>query len=220
MEITTTGKSVIIGLKKSRRIIEKGSLRVDISDGSILFTSTRDAWTIRCDISDVVINDTQATTENIEELSQELFKYASSEETGGGISQVQALIDDAIDNLMNGVPDALDTLKELSDALGGDPNFATTVLTKIAEKSNKATLGVASLPVDSWVASGDEFKATVSDNKIVDNTVVIFSAARADMELMKEAQVSSLPDMAIGSFTVYAKKKPTAAISLNYSILH
>ncbi|MGL4486521.1 MAG: phage tail protein [Yersinia sp. (in: enterobacteria)] len=34
-------------------------------------------------------------------------------------------------------PETLDTLKELADALGNDPNFATTVLNKLAEKLAK-----------------------------------------------------------------------------------
>lgn len=40
-----------------------------------------------------------------------------------------------IDNLVNSAPAVLDTLKELSDALGADPNFATTITNKIAESN-------------------------------------------------------------------------------------
>ncbi|ECJ2391289.1 phage tail protein, partial [Salmonella enterica subsp. salamae] len=36
--------------------------------------------------------------------------------------------------LVGSAPEALDTLKELADALGNDPNFATTVLNKLAGK--------------------------------------------------------------------------------------
>ena len=43
-------------------------------------------------------------------------------------------IDSAIAALVNSAPAALDTLKELSDALGGDANFATTVATQIGDK--------------------------------------------------------------------------------------
>lgn len=43
----------------------------------------------------------------------------------------------AINKLVNGAPAALDTLQELSAALGDDPNFSTTVLNKIAEKESK-----------------------------------------------------------------------------------
>ncbi|MEJ5178885.1 phage tail protein, partial [Erwinia sp. MYb416] len=48
-----------------------------------------------------------------------------------------AFVQAAIAALVSGSPAALDTLKELADALGGDPNFATTVLNKLAEKLAK-----------------------------------------------------------------------------------
>ena len=43
-----------------------------------------------------------------------------------------------VSNLVNGAPNALDTLQELATALGNDPNFATTILNKIGEKENKS----------------------------------------------------------------------------------
>lgn len=42
-----------------------------------------------------------------------------------------------ISDLVNGAPDALDTLQELAKALGNDPNFSTTILNKIGEKESK-----------------------------------------------------------------------------------
>ncbi|MEA3899230.1 phage tail protein [Enterobacter hormaechei] len=43
----------------------------------------------------------------------------------------------ALAALAGSAPEMLDTLKELADALGNDPNFATTVLNKLAEKLAK-----------------------------------------------------------------------------------
>jgi hypothetical protein len=43
--------------------------------------------------------------------------------------------DEKIAGLVNGAPAVLDTLKELSDALGADKNFATTMSTSLAGKS-------------------------------------------------------------------------------------
>ena len=42
-----------------------------------------------------------------------------------------------VSDLVNGAPDALDTLQELAKALGNDPNFSTTVLNQIGEKESK-----------------------------------------------------------------------------------
>ena len=42
-------------------------------------------------------------------------------------------------NIVNSAPETLDTLQELAQALGNDPNFATTVANKIGTKADKAT---------------------------------------------------------------------------------
>ena len=48
-------------------------------------------------------------------------------------------VDDKVAGLVDSAPETLDTLKELSTALGDDPNFATTVATNIGSKLNKPT---------------------------------------------------------------------------------
>lgn len=47
---------------------------------------------------------------------------------------MNAAINTAIGNLVNAAPGTLDTLKELADALGDDPNFATTMTNSLAQK--------------------------------------------------------------------------------------
>ena len=49
-------------------------------------------------------------------------------------SEVDSIVDDAIDDLVNAAPGALDTLNELAAALGDDANFATTVTNSLAGK--------------------------------------------------------------------------------------
>lgn len=46
-------------------------------------------------------------------------------------------VDTKVADLVNSSPETLDTLKELSDALGNDSNFATTVANQIGSKANK-----------------------------------------------------------------------------------
>jgi hypothetical protein len=46
-----------------------------------------------------------------------------------------AFVTTAVTNLVNGAPGALDTLKELSDALGSDANYATTITNALAAKA-------------------------------------------------------------------------------------
>jgi len=50
-------------------------------------------------------------------------------------SQVDARVSAGIADWVNGAPAALDTLQELADALGNDPNFATTVSNQIGLKA-------------------------------------------------------------------------------------
>lgn len=53
------------------------------------------------------------------------------------LDDAKSYVDRAIEQLVNGSPAALDTLKELSDALGNDPNFAATITNALANKVDK-----------------------------------------------------------------------------------
>ena len=52
------------------------------------------------------------------------------------VSGVDAKVQAAIDKLVAGAPDALDTLIELANALNNDPNFAATIATELGKKLN------------------------------------------------------------------------------------
>ena len=64
---------------------------------------------------------------------------ASARESGdrATLQSAKDYVDKAIAELVDGSPAALDTLKELSAALGNDPNFATTIATQIGRKVDK-----------------------------------------------------------------------------------
>ncbi|WP_181063728.1 hypothetical protein [Nocardia nova] len=49
-------------------------------------------------------------------------------------AEADAAIAAAVANLVNSAPGTLDTLKELADALGDDPNFATTINTALGNR--------------------------------------------------------------------------------------
>ena len=51
--------------------------------------------------------------------------------------QADSAISKAVNDLVNGAEGALDTLKELADAMGNDANFATTVTNNLAQKVDK-----------------------------------------------------------------------------------
>ena len=47
-------------------------------------------------------------------------------------------VDKKVSDLVNSAPETLDTLNELANALGDDPNFATTVANQIGTKANSS----------------------------------------------------------------------------------
>lgn len=53
--------------------------------------------------------------------------------------QTEEQVKQAISDLVDGADDALDTLKELAEALGNDPNFATTITNKLTDLRNALT---------------------------------------------------------------------------------
>lgn len=78
------------------------------------------------------------------DLTDELkTKLEGIEEFANRITNVSQLVNDskfqteeevkaAIEGIIGSAPDVLDTLKEIADALGNDPNFATTITKKLA----------------------------------------------------------------------------------------
>ncbi len=57
--------------------------------------------------------------------------------TPSDIATIQTFIDIAVSEIVDTAPETLDTLRELANALGNDPNFATTVANQIGKKVDK-----------------------------------------------------------------------------------
>lgn len=52
-----------------------------------------------------------------------------------------AQIDERVQALIGSAPETLDTLAELAEALGNNPNFATTITEELAKKATKTQVG-------------------------------------------------------------------------------
>jgi hypothetical protein len=61
----------------------------------------------------------------------------SQDDTNAKKLATEEYVDTKVSDLVNAAPEALDTLKELSTALGDDPNFATTILNQLNNKVEK-----------------------------------------------------------------------------------
>lgn len=75
--------------------------------------------------------------EGIEERANYITKLSQLENDTK--FQTEEQVRQAISDLVDGADDALDTLKELAEALGNDPNFATTITNKLTDLRNALT---------------------------------------------------------------------------------
>ena len=89
-------------------------------------------------------NDTKeiALLEDVEASNAALEAYKTSNDARvkaveDGLAAVPGEIDARIQEVIGAAPDALDTLKELADALGNDADFATTVTNNFAQRDAK-----------------------------------------------------------------------------------
>ncbi len=91
---------------------------------------------------------TSTTTAATPKSVKQAYDLANSKQSpatnlsGYGITDAytKTEVDNRIASLVGSAPDLLNTLDELSQALGDDPNFATTITGKIAAKADKTEL--------------------------------------------------------------------------------
>ena len=100
-------------------------------------------------------NDAYYTKQEVTDLINEVSVSGNA-----GIEAAKKYTDDAITSLVgNATPESLDTLKELADALGNDPNFSTTVANSIAGKADKDhTHTDATITNSGFMSSADKIK--------------------------------------------------------------
>lgn len=129
-ELSTKQDALVSGTNiktvNGQSILGEGDITIEVPEGGITdapsdgstYGRNNGAW-IKVEMPDVseFITETEADE-----------KYATP-----------ALVDSKVAALVNSAPAALDTLKELADALGNDANFSTTITTKLGEKVDKAT---------------------------------------------------------------------------------
>lgn len=100
-------------------------------------------------------------------------------------AEADAAISAAIDAVVNGAPGALDTLLELSNALGGDAEFAASIATQIAAKADANAVNAAlDLKANAAeVASALALKPNASDVYTKSETNAAISSATTGIAL-------------------------------------
>ncbi|MGL5767228.1 MAG: hypothetical protein ACRCX8_16470 [Sarcina sp.] len=105
---------------------------------------------------------------------------------GGTGFATTVYVDNKVGELVSSAPETLDTLKELADALGNDPNFATTVSTEIGKKADKSDTYTKS-EVDGIVNS----KTQIDDLNVSKSTV--WSSDKSKGEIDKKMDIHTHP---------------------------
>jgi len=117
--------------------------------------------------------------------------------------QNEAQVDVKVADLIDSAPNALNTLNELADALGDDPNFATTVTNQISTKadassvSNVDNTSDADKPISTATQTALNLKADQSAISNIDNTAdldkPVSNATQSELDL--KADITSISNV-------------------------
>lgn len=87
-------------------------------------------------------------------------------------TQVDSAISTAVNNILDGAPELLDTLNEIAAAVGDDPNFITTINNAVDLKANSADLAVvATTGSYNDLSNTPAIPADISDLTDVNNVI-------------------------------------------------
>jgi hypothetical protein len=134
---------------------------------------------------------------------------ATTQATGDNSTKIAttALVKAKIDALINAAPGALDTLKELADAIGDDANYAATITALLALKAPLASPALTGTPTAPTVAGGDNSTKIATTAFVAAAVAALINSAPGALDTLKE-----LAD-AIGDDANYAATI-TAALAL------
>lgn len=154
--------------------------------------SLQEFWAMVLSIKDLVVkepgyglsqndftDELKAKLDSIEEGAK-LIEKVSQLQNDAGFQTAQD-VQDAINDLIAGAPEALDTLKELAEALADNPNFATDITNKFTELSSKLTQEIA-----------DRKDSDIQLNEKVDNNEAKSIAADQALETKLDSTKSEL----------------------------
>lgn len=160
LHVNETGGDVYFGnVIDGEVIISNGVITANSFVGNIGGTSERATQ----DSQGNVIHTTYATINSPEFTGIPTAPTPSLGESSSQIATTEFVdntVNDAIAGLVNSAPETLDTLKELSDALGADPNFATTITNELGNKlDTDSDQYIKSISID-----GNTITVTAGDN--------------------------------------------------------
>lgn len=118
-----------------------------------------------------------------------------------------------ISNLVNSAPQTLDTLKELADALGNDPDFATTMSTELGNKQplNAALTSISGLSTAANKMIYTTAKDTYAVTSVTDHGRSLINTADAAATRSLISVPSTTGEGASGTWNITAVNATTAA---------
>jgi hypothetical protein len=117
-------------------------------------------------------------------------------------------VNQAVANVVDSAPAALDTLNELAAALGDDANFATTVTNALATKATTATYTFTILAADTWTDQTGYFTLAKTVSGITSSDTPIL-----DLDLAAST-VANIADIQAAWGAVYRATTTTDTITL------
>ena len=127
---TITANRVAVFNDTTGRVIKDSGYTIATSVPSgAKFTDT--VYTHPNDANTRHVTDTEKSTWNAKETTS-----GSQAKADAALASAKSYTDSKVAELVDSSPEALNTLNELAEALGNDPNFATTVTTQIGNKAD------------------------------------------------------------------------------------
>ena len=140
----TAGDASTLASAKAFTTEREGVLRKELQDGDTAtlnaakgHTNDREA-AVRKDFAAADASTLQAAKDHTAARETAIRSDMTSGDAST-LASAKEYVDKAVEQILNGSPEALDTLKELADALGNDPNFAATVTKQLGQKVDKVT---------------------------------------------------------------------------------
>lgn len=168
----------------------------EVSDRTTAIDQLKESKVDKVDGKELSSNDftdiLKAKLDNIEEFANYITKVSELQNDSNyqNAEQVEA----AIQRIIGTAPGVLDTLQEIADALGNDPNFATTItekLTKLNERLVKETQDRMEADTEmegKFTTLNDTLNSTVSDLRtfVTDTRTELLTKAQAQDALISQ----------------------------------
>jgi hypothetical protein len=129
-------------------------------------------------------------------------KYATWTALTTSNTAIRSYVDTEVAALVNSAPVTLNTLNELADALGDDPNFATTLTTNLGQKLGAtATVTLTGDVTGTGSFSANALSLTTTDTNLANTNAYIESVSDAQSQYLQVANVASNTSTSSATFT-------------------